>query len=450
MSTPRRPSRASIAGGEDVSSSSRFSTPLQHNAVTRLRGNRTGTTSNRRASYDPSSSVSTSTSTSTPCIPRSSSFVTPSRASSSGSSSGHHSHDPFTASPSPRTPIQGTPSRRKGGLRIVKVHKPWYERLARLPGELWDRYELQLNELILTDLQELDDWAYPIGFATLALHFFLRVTVGASSAFTSNSTARKTSSSSKVGRYANSAEARLEELRLSTQGRLATWGRFKTLIYRSTTLLCWLVILLSFLNALWLFTNRRKYRLFMQDNTVNSPNAKIVRMTTPTQTDGEDDGPDETEARKPSLASRAFQAIKTALRRRSTDRRPQDVQELSVWDPPTFALRFFAVYSPPMALLVHFLDRSNFLTFFVAASFLSLQTYLIIHSFTQMMADRQTVNSEVMHEYNAKFVAPRVFYARRDASTMTNEAEIIDIHAYRKERRESRQHEYANDASTYY
>lgn len=67
-----------------------------------------------------------------------------------------------------------------------------------------------------------------------------------------------------------------------------------------------------------------------------------------------------------------------------------------------------------------------------------------------MMADRQTVNSEVMHEYNAKFVAPRVFYARRDASTMTNEAEIIDIHAYRKERRESRQHEYANDASTYY
>lgn len=45
-------------------------------------------------------------------------------------------------------------------------------------------------------------------------------------------------------------------------------------------------------------------------NTVNSPNAKIVRMTTPTQTDGEDDGPDETEARKPSLASRALYVCK--------------------------------------------------------------------------------------------------------------------------------------------
>lgn len=50
-----------------------------------------------------------------------------------------------------------------------------------------------------------------------------------------------------------------------------------------------------------------------------------------------------------------------------------------------------------------------------------------------MMADRQTVNSEVMHEYNAKFVAPRVFYARKDTSTMTNEAEMIDIHAYKRE-----------------
>lgn len=49
-----------------------------------------------------------------------------------------------------------------------------------------------------------------------------------------------------------------------------------------------------------------------------------------------------------------------------------------------------------------------------------------------MMADRQTVNSEVMHEYNAKFVAPRVFYSRKDASTMTNEAEMIDIHAYKR------------------
>lgn len=34
------------------------------------------------------------------------------------------------------------------------------------------------------------------------------------------------------------------------------------------------------------------------------------------------------------------------------------------------------IYSPPMALLVHFLDRGNFTTFFVAASFLSLQVRL--------------------------------------------------------------------------
>ena len=78
------------------------------------------------------------------------------------------------------------------------------------------------------------------------------------------------------------------------------------------------------------------------------------------------------------------------------------------------------------------------------------QTYLIVHSFSQMIADRQTVNAEVMHEYNAKFVAPRIFYARKDASTMTNEAEMIDIHAYRRDRRASRRHVDAGDEVAYY
>ena len=36
-----------------------------------------------------------------------------------------------------------------------------------------------------------------------------------------------------------------------------------------------------------------------------------------------------------------------------------------------------------------------------------------------------------MHEYDAKFVNPRINYARRDVSTMTNEAEMVDLNYWR-------------------
>ena len=43
--------------------------------------------------------------------------------------------------------------------------------------------------------------------------------------------------------------------------------------------------------------------------------------------------------------------------------------------------------------------------------------------YSQLVRDRQTISREVMHEYDAKFVNPRVNYARRDACTSTAEDE---------------------------
>lgn len=319
------PHRQSSSAGT-ASSSSRYSTPLQHHAVSRLRGNNSS-----RQSHTPPSSHQSSSSVDQYSTPRSSrtSYSSQSPATGAGQE---------TAA-SPRTPIQGTPSRRKGAVRIVKAHKPWHER--------WNTAHCITStrdlsaECSVTDLQSslsnygIDmnyNWTnsywliwrssrislirehsvtshmctfmlfwltcpyytHSAAFATLALHFFLRVIVGASTAFSSSSKSRSDNitgrHSSKASRYANSAEARLEELRLSTQGRIASWGGFKTLIYRSvslrlwlclsylfirtdklflvlpkTTLLCWILVFASLANAFWLFSNRRKYRLFMQD-----------------------------------------------------------------------------------------------------------------------------------------------------------------------------------------
>ena len=72
------------------------------------------------------------------------------------------------------------------------------------------------------------------------------------------------------------------------------------------------------------------------------------------------------------------------------------------------------------------------------------QTYGLIHVYSQLVRDRQTISREVLHEYDAKFVNPRVNYARRDASTSTAEDEAEE--ALLRERGMSSRDVYGADA----
>ena len=47
------------------------------------------------------------------------------------------------------------------------------------------------------------------------------------------------------------------------------------------------------------------------------------------------------------------------------------------------------------------------------------------------MSDRAALQAEVMHEYNAKFVHPRVFVPKRDACVSTSEAEMVSARDWR-------------------
>ena len=77
-------------------------------------------------------------------------------------------------------------------------------------------------------------------------------------------------------------------------------------------------------------------------------------------------------------------------------------------------------------------------SFLVAAILLLMQTSLLIHIYSQTLQDRLLISREVLHEYDTKFVNPRINYARRDASTMTNEAEMVDIREWRPQVRSAR------------
>lgn len=109
-----------------------FSTPLQHHAVRRLKSGRVSHTTPSQASSRASSSQDV--------------FSTP-PCSSRTSSSTHSARYGALQTPagSPRTPIQGTPSRRKGAVRIVRgPQKPWYERCVVLTDVL--HYTIELTE----------------------------------------------------------------------------------------------------------------------------------------------------------------------------------------------------------------------------------------------------------------------------------------------------------------
>lgn len=75
--------------------------------------------------------------------------------------------------------------------------------------------------------------------------------------------------------------------------------------------------------------------------------------------------------------------------------------------------------------MYHFLTPSNFFPFIICGTLLVFQNFLLITSYTQLLADRQTLQAEVMHEYNSKFVHPRIFVQKRDMGTSTNEAEFV-------------------------
>ena len=132
--------------------------------------------------------------------------------------------------------------------------------LAAVPRDLWDRYELSFSESLNLDSDALADFAYPCvprsrmafggipsyffpmnarltlhrsrapqriiraAIATFALHVLLRASLGATDALSSRRNVPSSSSHSRSGKLADTAEARLEELRRSTQGTMHRWA----------------------------------------------------------------------------------------------------------------------------------------------------------------------------------------------------------------------------------
>lgn len=124
----------------------------------------------------------------------------------------------------------------------------------------------------------------------------------------------------------------------------------------------------------------------------------------------------------------------------------RDVWEVAIWDPTPLSLRIFAFFSPAH-VAVYFLSfpiasspsfhnlvlsgypvpttnpYATIFTVLVTQILLSAQLIYVQGSFRQQGKDNALIQKEVMHEYDTKFVAPRLNIIKRDVGVQTHNAE---------------------------
>ncbi|KAK3398620.1 hypothetical protein B0T20DRAFT_469567 [Sordaria brevicollis] len=186
--------------------------------------------------------------------------------------------------------------------------------------------------------------------------------------------------------------------------------------------LIWTLIPISGINAFYTMTRSRHYRLFeanVEAQGPSTPSAHRVRVdsspSTPT----------------PLRYIQAFAKGESAEARAHPDK-TRDVWEIAVWDPYPATLRIFCLFSPGHALIYMLflplaaLDPRPSVTVFkalVLQLLLTVQMLLLTSRFTQQSKDMNIIHREVMHEYDVKYVHPRVYPIYREVATQVS---IVD------------------------
>ncbi|KAM0792532.1 hypothetical protein ACM66B_005201 [Microbotryomycetes sp. NB124-2] len=285
-------------------------------------------------------------------------------------------------------------------------HRSWTQKAQDWPANFVMSLETSIQ------LWSFDSAGYPAAVALHVAHLATRLPVLTAALPPWLRIGSETASSSRFYATAQEladADARLAALQRQASGR-TSWSWLAACVSV-------LLILLSVANAAYLFSRRRKYQLVLRKDPLASPNARTANLDFASTTD--------TMTLFARIKRRVVNRFKTPR-----ERAPQhfQVQELSVWTPEyvQWSLRLFTLYPPPVALMYHLAKPSSFLPFVISGSAAVGLTWLLVHTYSTLLSDRALVQAEVMHEYNAKFVNPRLFVAKRDAATSTSDLEFAE------------------------
>jgi hypothetical protein len=183
----------------------------------------------------------------------------------------------------------------------------------------------------------------------------------------------------------------------------------------------WILATFSTVNAFYTMTRSRKYRLFevSVEQQPDTPSARRVRVQS------------DPVSSSPLRFMSDLISPETAESRAHPDKE-RDVWELSVWDPLPVCLRIFCLFSPGHVLVYILflpllpLDPRPSITVFnvlVLQAIISGQLMFLQSRFSQQVKDTAIINKEVFHEYDTKFVQPRLHPVVRDVGTQFDQGD---------------------------
>ncbi|CAK7234380.1 hypothetical protein SBRCBS47491_008928 [Sporothrix bragantina] len=189
-------------------------------------------------------------------------------------------------------------------------------------------------------------------------------------------------------------------------------------------LLVWAGFSLSVANAFFVYTRKRHYRLFEAniDQRPDTPSANRVRVQSSPSTNS------------PLRLINDLVHLDSAESRAHPDS-TRDVWELAVWDPRPASLALLSFFSPLHVLIYLFelpLDplepRPSVAVFkcLVLQVGLSVAMRLMQARNDQRQRDNAIIQKEVLHEYDAKFVQPRLHPIVRDMGTQVTMDSGVD------------------------
>ncbi|KAF8541318.1 hypothetical protein BDD12DRAFT_520060 [Trichophaea hybrida] len=190
----------------------------------------------------------------------------------------------------------------------------------------------------------------------------------------------------------------------------------------------WALAAFSVGNAFYCFTRKKRYRMFEQNIEVEpaTPSARRVPV---------DSSPI---ANSPlRFLGSIIEPFRNDAASRAHPDESRDVWEIGVWDPTPLSLHLFALFSP-VHVAIYFLSlplassrmsgppitgfesstspAAVYFTVIMSEILLSLQIIFIKSSFIQQQQDHKVIGSQVMHEYDQKYVHPRLNVIKRDVA----------------------------------
>ncbi|PHH70971.1 hypothetical protein CDD80_5618 [Ophiocordyceps camponoti-rufipedis] len=179
--------------------------------------------------------------------------------------------------------------------------------------------------------------------------------------------------------------------------------------------LVWALVIFSLTNAFYAFCRTRSYRLFQAsvDTRPATPSARRVKVHS-------------SPASSSPLRLLADLVTSQSAESRAHPDKDKDVWEIAVWDPLPLSMRLLCFFSPGHVLVYLLflplapLDPRPSMTVFnslVMQLLLTVQMHLLCQRFAQQGKDNTIIQKEVVREYDAKFVHPRLYPVVRDVGT---------------------------------